>query len=334
MTAKQLDVSYSLMAPEGLKSELIDRYGFDESLSCCLFKSGMNDIYQIQIGEIVYYLRVACSGIYDFVDYENEAAIMVALDENGVKTALPIRCKDGNYVWPINAPEGKRYVTLFTEAKNQPSNDSVRNSFNLGQSVAKLHIISDEKEFVVNRAPIDFTELIHKPMLNLRPYLERQWLDDYKFIASAMEDIQKHIANRLTTEKPHYGFCHGDIHLNNVFFSYDMPIFFDFDTMGYGWRAHDISVHIFNMELMNPLYREGDDYKAFFDGYNSLRQLSENELDCIDMFGAIRPIWALDINVRLNELKSGSIFLNQVISFFVEVFKEWHNKYIPGRQER
>ena len=72
---------------------------------------------------------------------------------------------------------------------------------------------------------------------------------------------------------------------------------------------------------MNPQYRESEDYKAFFNGYNTVRQLSENELACVDMFGAIRPIWALDINIKLIELKSGILFLHQSINFFIETFK-------------
>ena len=328
MPEKQFKVNFSITAPNDLKTELIDRYGFDESLSCLLFKSGMNDIHHVKSDETVYYLRIAYSGLYDLVDYEEEAVIMVALNDNGVNTAVPIKCKDGNYVWPINAPEGKRYAILFTEAKNQPSQDAVIINFNLGQAIAKIHTVSDQKEFKVSRAPIDFVQLIQNPITTLQPYLEKQNPDDYRFITGAMEKIRKYITDKLTIEKPCYGFCHGDIHLGNVFFAEDVPTFFDFDTMGYGWRSHDIAVHIFNMEMMNPRYREGDGYKAFFEGYNSVRQLSDNELACVDMFGAIRPIWALDINIRLIELKSGILFLHQNINFFVDAFKKWYSKYI------
>ena len=334
MPGKQAEVSYSVIPPEALKSELISKYGFDESITCVLYRNGMNDIYQVTVGETVYYLRIAFNRAYDITDYREETAIMLALNESGVKTAVPVKCNSGDYVWPLCVPEGTKYITLFTEAKNQPSQDSAKINFNLGQAVAKIHTISDEQSFNVSRSPIDFTELIHKPMQSLQPYLEKQCPEDYRLIASAMEDIEKYIAARLSTEKPCYGFCHGDIHLGNVFFSGDAPTFFDFDTMGYGWRAHDISVNMFNMEMINPQYRDGDDYNAFLDGYSSVRILSENELSCIDMFGAIRPIWALDINVRLLEMRNLSVHLNECINIFIKVFKYWHNKYIINRQER
>lgn len=274
-------------------------------------------------------MKIYLANIYSLIDYEEETHIMNSLNENGIHTAAPILCKNGKFVWSLNAPEGIRYAVLFAEAKNTPSNDTVKKSFNLGQAIAKMHTVSDEKNYKISRKPIDFVQLIDKPLEKLRPIMNRQKPDEYQFICNAMENLRIFISNRLTTEKPYYGFCHGDIQLGNVFFQEETPTFFDFDTMGYGWRSHDVSVHIFNTEqFIDPSFRESEAYKAFFDGYNAIRQFSKNELECINAFGAIRAVWILGINIDLLQI-NGFFSANQLIDYFSGVFKIWYHKVFP-----
>ena len=321
-----MKVYYSLADPTALIEEVIKNYDFQAPVSCCLFRRGMSDVFKITTGDDVYYLKNYLTNIYNLLDYEEESHIINSLNEKDVNTAAPVLCKNGNFVWSIDAPEGIRYAVLFKEAKNAPSNDNVTKNFNFGQAVAKMHTISDEKNYKISRPPIDFAQLIDQPLEKLKS----QNSDEYGFICEAMENLREFIAERLTTETPYYGFCHGDIHLANVFFNGDIPTFFDFDTMGYGWRAHDISVHIFNSEpFINPKFRESDECKAFFDGYNSIRQLSENELECINAFGAIRAIWALGINIDLLRI-NGCFSSMPLVNYLTGVFKTWYNKVFPN----
>jgi Putative homoserine kinase type II (protein kinase fold) len=326
-----MKVHYSQADTDALIDEILKNYNFHKPITCCLYRKGMSDVYKITTPDGIYYLKNYLTNIYNLTDYEEEAFIINSLNENGVNTAAPVMCENGNFVWAINAPEGIRYAVLFKEAKNSPSNDNVLKNFNFGQAVAKMHSVSDEQDYKISREQIDFAQLIEKPLEKLKPLIENS--EEYAFICDAMENLRKFIAERLTLEKPYYGFCHGDIQIGNVFFDGETPTFFDFDTMGYGWRAHDISVHIFNSEaFINPNFRESDECKAFFNGYNSIRQLSENELECINAFGAVRAIWALGINIDLLKI-NGFYSANPLINYLSGVFKTWYHKVFTNLVE-
>jgi Ser/Thr protein kinase RdoA (MazF antagonist) len=55
------------------------------------------------------------------------------------------------------------------------------------------------------------------------------------------------INDLLPRKKPEYGNCHGDHHGYNVNIDKNGTMtVFDFDCYGYGWRAYDISVFLWN----------------------------------------------------------------------------------------
>ena len=322
MAYKRFNVCYSVAEPDKLKIELVKRYVFKNPIDCCVFRCSVNNVYLIKTEDIVYYLRIANNGVrgLSLIDYEEEANIMISLNENGVNTAVPVRCKNGKFVWQINSPEGVRYAILFKEVKNNPSDDSIKRSNCLGKALANIHIISDNKNYKVSRVPIDFTYLIEKPLTLLEPYLKNKKPEEYIFICNSLNKLKKYITERLPAEKPYYGFCHGDVS-GNVFFQGETPTFFDFDFMGNGWRLDDISFYIWGMEKQNPQYRESKEYNAFMDGYNAVRRLSDNEMDCINAFCAIRSIWSIGFCIMAFAKRNGLAGIEDHINYCINNFR-------------
>lgn len=328
MSDKYFKVRYSQLDIGSLKNELVERYGLKELVNCRLFKNGLNDVYIVKTRDETYYLRVSFANMHNLTDYEEETAIMISLNENGVNTAVPVKCKNGSFIWSVNAPEGTRYIVLFAEVKNNPTNDNLKRNFNFGQAIAKMHVIADEKNFKVSRAPIDFIELIEQPIKRLKNYLTHRQ-EDYDFLFNSAQELRKYIEKKLTVEKPYYGFCHGDIQLSNIFFTDDIPTFFYFDCMGYSWRSHDICVQIWNMSLDNDKYIETEEAKNLLEGYNSIRQLSENELDCINAFGALRSLWLMGLHMDLTERNTMCMqFNDEYFNWLINNFKTWHNRIL------
>lgn len=65
-------------------------------------------------------------------------------------------------------------------------------------------------------------------------------------------------------------------------FQGDQVTLFDFDHCGYGWRAYDLA----------PFYHAPDALqKAFFQGYETLRPLTQGERDCLPIFAKLRMLW-------------------------------------------
>ena len=327
MAFEQINVCYSVIEPDSLKIVLNEQYGFNYNTKCYLYRSSINDVYFVKTDDAVYYLRIANNGArgLTLIDYEEEINIMISINDNGVSTAAPVPCRNGKFVWAINAPEGIRYAVLFVGIKSNPSDDHTKSSYSLGQALANIHTISDHKEYKISRPPIDFRLLIEKPLSLLRPYLEPEKPYEFLFICNSLERLREYITEKLSLQKPFYGFCHGDIS-GNVFFQGEIPTFFDFDYMGYGWRSDEIAFYIWGMEKKNPHYKESEEYKAFIDGYNSVRGLSENEIKCINAFCAIRSIWTISISIMLFAKRNGLFAVEEYIRQCTGDFLMRYNK--------
>jgi len=321
-------VRYSQLNPNAIKNELAKRYSLEQPLSCRIFDYGLNDIYIVKTGNGIYYLRISLTDMHEKHDYEEETFIINTLCKNGIHAAAPVCCRDGSIVWEINAPEGIRYAVLFTEAKKSPSEDNVRKGYNLGSELARIHKVADENDFTVSRAPIDLVQLAEKPLKMIQPFLSHRPAD-YDFLCSTAEKLCRYVEENFSYEKPYYGYCHGDIHGGNVFFDCDEPQIFDFDCMGYGWRTYDICVFAWNETFSDEKYIETDAWKAFLDGYNSVRKLSEKELNSISTFAALREIWLMGLHAGMMDRNAGCSWYNDgYFDYHIKIIQLWYNRSI------
>jgi len=321
------EVRYSQLRSDALLNELKRRYSYIKPISCQLFKTGMNDVYVVKAEQNTYYLRISLTGMHERHDYEEELFIINSLGGNGIKVVTPVSCEDGSFVWQINAPEGIRYAVMFLEAEKGPSNDKVKMGYNLGQMVAQMHMIADENNYTVSRNPIDFTQLIKKPLKMIQSHLEHR-STDYFFLQNAAEELSKSIDDMGMTQRPHWGFCHGDVHAKNVCFDGNKPTLIDFDCMGYGWRAYDICVFAWYETLTNSEYIKDDACKAYIEGYKSVRQLDGNELSAINAFSALREFWLMGHHADLLGRNEGSGWYNDGdFDFHIGNFKLWYKRF-------
>lgn len=317
-------VRYSQSSPTALQEELCNRYSFDGLPECTLFQSGLNDTYQIKFDNDIFYLRVSPTNKYILKDIEEEAEIINLLVKNGVNAASPMCCNGGEFVWEINAPEGKRYCIMFKEAKSLPSGSKINQHFNLGQMVAKIHSITDKYEVSVNRKGFEPENLVEIPLALVKQYFNE---NDFDYLVCAAKKCIEYIVQMLPVTKPYYGFCHGDIQPNNYRFTDEIPELFDFDCMGTGWRSCDIAVLLWNMSMRNDKYIESNEWHAFLDGYNSVRVLTENEMKTLPAFCALRMIWFMGVHMDLKNRFTGSAgYNNNFFSFCLNNFKWWFDK--------
>ena len=322
-------VRYSQVNEDILLNELKIRYKPINPTCCKLYKNGMNDIYIVRTADQqIYFLRISLANMHDQRDYEEEISIIISLSENGINVATPVCCEDGGFVWSVNAPEGTRYAMLFLEAGKNPSNDKVKMGRNLGQMVARMHTIADEKKYIVSRNPIDFAQLIKGPLNLIQPYLEHRQ-SDYEFLNNTANELSKSINDRQMTQAPFYGFCHDDIHAKNVCFKDNKPTIFDFDCMGYGWRAYDVCVFAWYETLRDERYIENDAWSAYLDGYDMVRQLSENEICTINAFCALRELWLMGHHGDLmNRNEACGWYNDEYFDFHIGIFKLWYKRFV------
>lgn len=326
MSDEVFPVRYSQLNPDRIKNEIIERYEFKELLSCRLYNSGLNDIYIVKADKNNYYLRVSLAGVRNRYDYEEEVYIINTLKRNNIHVAAPVICKDGGFVWDINAPEGKRYAVLFEEAKQFKSDDNVKKAYNLGRMLAQLHTVADENHFKVSRAPINLIQLAEKPLKLIQPHFAHR-ASDLEFLNDAAKKLCRYVEDNLSLEEPYYGYCHGDIHSRNVFFEETKPVIFDFDCMGYGWRAYDICVYAWNESGVDEKYIEKEPWNSYLEGYNSVRRLSEIGLASIYVFAALRDLWLMGLHAEIIDLNEGCSWFNDgYFDYRIRMFKLWYNR--------
>ncbi|WP_058300900.1 phosphotransferase enzyme family protein [Gorillibacterium timonense] len=319
-------VRYTQLHPDALKKELAARYEWKEPIECRLFDSGINDIYVVSAGDKRCFLRVALTGRYERKDYEEEVAIINTLSDQGIPVAKPIRCKDSSLLWEIHAPEGIRHAILFAEAKHAPSEDKAKQAHQLGSTLAQLHAIADEQTFTVSRPAIDLQQLIEEPLKKVKPYFERR-SSDYLYFKNAAEQLGRAVERKLGYEMPYYGYCHGDIHGGNVHFVQEQPVLFDFDCMGYGWRAYDICVFAWNETFGDEAYVQSEAWTAFLSGYLSVRPLSKMEVESIPAFAALRDLWLMSLHADVIERNAGCSWYNDgYLDYRLRIFKLWYER--------
>lgn len=326
MSDEIFPVRYSQLNPDRIRSEIIDRYGFKETLSCRFFHSGINDTFLIKTDNNNYYLRVSLAGIRNKCDYDEEVSIINTLCLNSIRVAAPVICLDGSFIWEINAPEGQRYAVLFEEAKQVKNDDDIKKTYNLGRMLAQLHIVADENNFKVSRPPIDLIKLAEKPLEIIQPHLAHR-VPDYVFLKNAAEELCRYVEHNFNHDKPYYGYCHGDIHCGNVYFEETKPTIFDFDCMGYGWRIYDICVYAWTESFRDEKYIEKEPWSAFLDGYNSLRKLSDIELASINVFAALRELWLIGLHAEFININNSCNWFNDgYFDYHIGIFKLWYNR--------
>ncbi|MCL2321904.1 MAG: phosphotransferase [Oscillospiraceae bacterium] len=164
-------------------------------------------------------------------------------------------------------------------------------------------------------------------MKMIKPYLIHRYTD-YEILSNRAKELSRSIDNMKMMQPPFYGFCHGDIHVKNVCFKGNKPTIFDFDCMGYGWRAYDICVFAWYETLKDEKYIEGDYWKAYIEGYNSVRQLHENEIISINAFSALRELWLMGHHADLMNRNEGCGWYNDdYFDFHIGIFKLWYKRF-------
>jgi Ser/Thr protein kinase RdoA (MazF antagonist) len=92
---------------------------------------------------------------------------------------------------------------------------------------------------------------------------------------------------------------------------YDLSNLFDFDCVGYGWRAFDLATFQWSRLLFETDEgRQADSWAAFVAGYKAERPLSTNTLNLIPLFVLARQLWVMGIHTSDVTTHYGRSWLN------------------------
>jgi Ser/Thr protein kinase RdoA (MazF antagonist) len=303
-------VIHSLLSAEALGRFVQAEYDIGLVSSCVLLQHNLNDTYLIEATVGRYVLRVSqarrASGLSSRTreDILFELDVLAYLFERGVAVATPLWRKDGSRVSSVQAPEGTRYLVLFTYAPGDPltpprQTDSIAQRY--GAALAALHTASEGFSCPHQRFALNLDYLLAKPLALIRPYLDKRPAN-----LSYLSDLAAAVTERVAVLQSRgldYGVCHGDAQGGNAHITEDGTItFFDFDVCGMGWRAYDIAVFFWGAALGHV--RLGWDVQkverlcaAYLSGYQARRPLGRVDEEAIAVCVVLRQFWYLGLEV-------------------------------------
>ncbi|WP_245375784.1 phosphotransferase enzyme family protein [Paenibacillus eucommiae] len=287
-------VTHSILSQHALASEILPLYFRESTPSCRLLVRGMNDTYLIRSGGSEYILRAYRHNHRSLSDILHELDLLQYLHGQGVGVSTPLARYDSQFLSEVLAPEGNRYLAVFTYAPGtfRPLTSEIARSY--GQAAARLHRAMKFFESNYHRHHINLKYLLEDrvpwilPLLNHRP-------KDQLFVSQIGHFLQQQIDKM--SPSLNWGLCHGDLNGGNCHIDNDGRVtFFDFDCEGPGWPAYDVAVFNWSVRDMPDRSVALKLWQEYLDAYQSEMPLSAADTTAIPYFVAARQIWLVGLH--------------------------------------
>jgi len=301
----------------------IKQYNIGELLEFNFIRTGLNYSYLIQTTNGKYILRIYRNQWRNIEDISYEVDALLHIFSYGAKVSVPIADFKGNYINQITFPNELFYGVLFSYAEGEIPEVTEDSSFSLGEILAEIHMFSDNFYSSHKRSyNIDIFHLIDEPMEYLTPLIS---LHLPKESCSLIFSIANYIKDKLSNFQLEIGFCHGDLHDWNVHSCNSLYTVFDFDCCGFGFRAYDIAVYWWNLKMNYPKKEEAC-WRAFKDGYESIKTISDADIESLPIFVMARRYWLAGILLK-NPATFGTAWINEtgLNMFFTQLLDDVKN---------
>jgi len=298
----------SILSPHALIEQILPGFGVGNVVECKFYSGGFNHTYRVRTADgSTYYLRAYRLQWRTLADIQYELDVLQHLHQKGFPAVRPLPYQDGAPFCAVPAPEGKRYLALFSEAPgpeitydHEPQTVARR----YGQAVAQMHNALDDFSSPHPRFHKNIPHFIDLPLRNIAPFLSHR-PSDWEFLQQFAETLRQRIL-AMPDEALEQGFCHGDLQGYHANLAPDGTLtFFDFDCGGYGYRAYDLAVFLWCCRLEDAPGR----WEPFLQGYRETRPINDLDVQAIPLFTCARYLWHMGVHTQ-NSPDWGVGFLN------------------------
>ena len=286
-----LTFEYSLISANALIGLLKLHYGLPPTTEVTYLHQGFNDTYLVSTPAAKFILRIYRTHWKYLADIEGEAALLTLLNQHQVSVSYPIGTQSGEFVIPLDCPEGTRYAVLFTFAhgKSIPQLDAA-NAKQFGSQLAKLHQVTLNQHMEKLSKQYTVVGILTTTYEHLKSRI-----DETSGAFNEIQQIGKYLKSILDNEtltQLAQGICHGDPHYENAFFDAQEVTLFDFDFCGNGYLHYDLGSFCW-------YERENEENKTqFLEGYTQVRPLSQKEIGLIPYFEVFMRIFHLGARAK------------------------------------
>jgi Ser/Thr protein kinase RdoA (MazF antagonist) len=305
----------SIFTNKALEQQVLAHYDLPQPVRCVFFRQGLNDTYLVETADSSQanssaYLRIYRHNWRSQAQIEAEVAILNECNVAGLPVSAPVPQRDGRFLTPILAAEGTRYAVLFAAAPGQSHiNPTPEQSRALGQVTGQMHNLFDSLPTQYDRLAMDVTYFVKRPFANIQNIFGHL-PQEMSLLTDVAQTLTTSFTN-LSATNVDYGLCHGDLHTGNAHFLDDSPTFFDFDCLGYGYRAYDLATFCWSRLLFEPDEAKQEAcWRAFLTGYEAERPLHPTTLALIPLFTLARQLWVMGIHTDEVTVHYGRSWLN------------------------
>lgn len=281
---QNIPVVCSTISPKYLASFVSERYGMSTDISCNLLKTGINHTYRIIEPSRISILRVYSYNWRTPMEIQEELDLLLTLRDSGISVSYPLQDKNGLYIQSVEAPEGLRYAVLFSNAEGRKlQNYEAPLHFDIGKLMARFHEHTINKR--LNRISYTTEVLLHDSLDTISRFLPSDY-SEMRFMIKAQKVLSE-ILGSADKSKLRQGIVHLDIWFDNLNIDEAGKItLFDFDFCGNGFLCLDLAYYVMQLHNMEKNVEERQrKLSSFFEGYQSLQPLSEEEKRLIPALG-------------------------------------------------
>jgi Ser/Thr protein kinase RdoA (MazF antagonist) len=293
----EVSVIKSLIDPLTIKRYVQKNYAFEGPIKCSLLSLGVNDIYLIETSGNKYVLRLSRADKYATLtqaEFLFELKWLDFLNQQQIPVSYPIRQIDNCLCGLIQAPEGPRYATLFSYAEGTTDMNATQARL-LGKALAQLHVASDNYQGAIDCVDLGIDQLIFQSVQRIKAFISQTSPEKCAYLDELAEELSQHISTMEIT-KGGVGIIAGDVHGYNQHFTADNQLtLFDFEFCAKGYRLYDIATFKWCRGADVELWH------AFLEGYQSVRTLTEAEIEGIAIFVKARNLWWMGAVTQLSE---------------------------------
>ncbi|GAB3571229.1 homoserine kinase [Spirosoma luteolum] len=316
-------VTSSIIAPDFLAQFLQQRYALGDGVTCRLLKAGVNHSYRVQAGAQAYVFRIYSLNWRMEVEISEEIRLLDHVRAGGIPVSYALPDPTGQYLQPIDAPEGLRYGVLFSFAPGQkiltfPAEQHEQ----LGRTMARFHQLT--AGYTLERIMYTAEPLLVESLNVARPFFAGDSAE-WRFLNGAQTTLLAAWATADWSQLP-VGAVHLDIWFDNMSFdAAGQATLFDFDFCGNGPLALDVGYYLMQLHSTEGIEADFLAKRArFLAGYESVRPLTEEEKRLLPVFSMSIYLYYLGVQCQRFDNWS-NVFINEVyLQRFVEMrIKRW-----------
>ena len=281
---------------------------------------GMNNDYDIIPGERVYHT-------YEQIQLESE--ILLLLSDSALKTAVPMKNKDGGFVTTL-APDADGLpmyatVTSFIDGLAMKSTEAPTEEMAhaAGVSAALLHMESKKRLLpIAVKRPYKRQEYVRKMQEQIARGLEIGSLTtaQYEIICGCCHVIVECMDKLDNAPENNIGLVHTDIINGNIVYAQNHGTLIDFSRSVYSYYLYDLA----EMCLHNNFGGSSPDLqKAILRGYHSVKPLGEDDLFAMQALFALFILTIVAVCIESKE----NAWMEGVLKWFAD---EVHPGLVSG----